>query len=275
MAKIIPWTNIEVETLKRVYPSGGPEAAAAALPSRGYSGVVGKASGLGLKFEGVRRRPNPKRIYFVTPQIDAAIARGYQTAEAGKLRGAINQLALDLGKPRWWISRRATEMGIVHPRKKEGPWKPEEDAILEANRWRSPKVIRARLLRAGFTRTETAVAVRRKRIHSGDLADPFHVTATGIAKLLGIDSHWITRRIESGELKAEKRGTARTEQQGGDMWWIKKSDLWTFIVENAALIDLRKVDRTWFIDFMAHERPRKNGNGNGNGNGEHHEEGNR
>ena len=75
-----------------------------------------------------------------------------------------------------------------------------------------------------------------------------------VAEGFGIDSHsvcvlkWIQDRL----LKAKKRGTKRTELhgEGGDIYYIKDKDIRQFIIENIEIIDLRKVDKFWFIDVM-------------------------
>lgn len=82
-----------------------------------------------------------------------------------------------------------------------------------------------------------------------DTADPDHFTAGQLAVLLGVDGKTVTRWIKVENLPGKKRGTARTEAQGGDMWWIARKNLKTWIGSHAQLIDLRKVDRFWFIDF--------------------------
>jgi hypothetical protein len=51
-------------------------------------------------------------------------------------------------------------------------------------------------------------------------------------------------------LKAKFRGTARTEQQNGDIYLIREKDVRRFILERPTDIDLRKVDQLWFLDLI-------------------------
>jgi hypothetical protein len=41
-------------------------------------------------------------------------------------------------------------------------------------------------------------------------------------------------------------------QQGGDQHWIRLCDLRAFILDNTAIVDIRKVDKFWFIDLVTH-----------------------
>ena len=45
----------------------------------------------------------------------------------------------------------------------------------------------------------------------------------------------------------------RTPQQGGNAWLIKDKDVRDFIVNNVNLIDLRKVDKYWFVGLLTGE----------------------
>jgi hypothetical protein len=78
-------------------------------------------------------------------------------------------------------------------------------------------------------------------------------SASGLAQALGIDSHAVTRWIKSGHLKAKCRGTARTEQQNGDIYLIHEKDVRRFILEHPTDIDLRRVDQIWFLDYVEYD----------------------
>ena len=82
----------------------------------------------------------------------------------------------------------------------------------------SDERIGLKLKAAAYARTATAIHLKLKRMrfkHDGSI-----YSADGLAQALGIDSHAVTRWIESGHLKAKLRGTARTEQQNGDIYLI-------------------------------------------------------
>ena len=74
--------------------------------------------------------------------------------------------------------------------------------------------------------------------------------ANGLAEASGIDSHAVSRWIKHGHLKAQLRGTARGQQQNGDIYLIREKDVRRFILEHPTEIDLRKVDQLWFLDVI-------------------------
>ena len=68
------------------------------------------------------------------------------------------------------------------------------------------------------------------------------------AEFLGLDLHWVLKHIRSGLLEAEK---IRQDRQGKTNYYIKEEDLRTFIINNPNLIDLRKVEKYYFIELVA------------------------
>ena len=107
------------------------------------------------------------------------------------------------------------------------------------------------LQRAGHARTETAITVMGKRL-SATREDPHHLTARGLATLMGVDSKTVGGWVARGLLKARRRCTDRTDAQGGDQHRIHLRDVRSFIADNAAVVDTRKVDKFWFIDLLVH-----------------------
>jgi hypothetical protein len=155
-------------------------------------------------------------------------------------------LAKKVGMPHWALKKRARELGLA--RTKEQRWDERELEILARHAWMSDERIRLKLKSAGYARTVTAVHLKLKRMrfkHDGSF-----YSANGLAHALGIDSHAVTRWIKSGHLKAKFRGTARTEQQNGDIYLIHEKDVRRFILEHPSDIDLRKVDQLWFLDLI-------------------------
>jgi hypothetical protein len=47
-----------------------------------------------------------------------------------------------------------------------------------------------------------------------------------------------------------RRGTARTGVQGGDMWWISRRQVKSFILRAPEEIDLARVEKIWFLDLL-------------------------
>ncbi len=201
-----------------------------------------------LKIE--RTRPivaDKKRKYWFTPEIDELIRRTYREDGSGK--GQVNNLAIRLGIPHWKVSYRAREIGAYEPRIKEPNWSEKELKILERNAHHSPETIRKVLQKYGFNRSVTGILLKRRRMRM--LKNLDGQSANRLAECFGVDAKVITRWIGLGYLKAKKRELNRTPQQGGNPYYIKDNDVRDFIIENIGLIDLRKVDKFWFVDVVA------------------------
>ena len=90
------------------------------------------------------------------------------------------------------------------------------------------------------------------RAHRCDLSRRWTATlsATAVAKILGVDGKTVTVWLLKGWLKAVKRPTRRLAQQGGDPWSVERAELRRFIAENPERIDLRKVDKLAFVELL-------------------------
>ena len=186
------------------------------------------------------------RKYIFTDQIDQLIREIYLNHRDAKTHPGIRLLAKKVGVPHWALKKRARELGLA--RTKELPWSERELEILARYAWMSDERIRLKLKAAGYARTVTAIHLKLKRMkfkHDGSF-----YSANGLAQALGIDSHAVARWIKSGHLKAKFRGTARTEQQNGDIYLIHEKDVRRFILEHPTDVDLRKVDQLWFLDLI-------------------------
>lgn len=246
------WTTKEEAILHEHYSKpGGVERCVALLLGR-TRGAIMQHGGhvLGLR---AHLQPKDRKHYAGSEHIDQAIRFVYQNNAS---KGAIRELAAKIDRPRWWVSKRAASLGLAVPRYKDAPWSPAETGILEENCSRHPKSIRAALKRAGFSRTETAIIVKRKRLHL-ETKDPNVYTATDLGNLMGVDRGTVTHWIERFGLPARRKPTDRTEAQGGDPYQITRRALRLWIGENAARVDLRKVDRFWFIDLLIGLREEK------------------
>ena len=193
-----------------------------------------------------RNKLQGRRKYIFTDQIDLLIREIYLSHRDARTRPSIPLLAKKVGMPHWALKRRARELGLA--RTKELPWSEAELGILARYAWMSDERIRLKLKAAGYARTVTAIHLKLKRMrfkHDGSF-----YSANSLAQALGIDSHAVTRWIKSGHLKAKPRGTARSEQQNGDIYLIQEKDVRRFILEHPTDIDLRKVDQLWFLDLI-------------------------
>jgi len=187
--------------------------------------------------------------YCITPEIDRLIIETYRRNSGN---GEINALAKRLALPRWKVSRRALYLGVVEPKHREPPWSDAEINIL--TRWAHlvPERIALKLKACGYHRTGIAIVLKRKRLRLLRNLDCY--SACALKDAFGVDVKTITRWIEKGYLKATRRGTKRTEAQGGDIWWIKEKDIKNFIIKNIHIIDIRKIDKYWMVDILTSGR---------------------
>jgi hypothetical protein len=184
--------------------------------------------------------------WVITPEIHELIKQVYKTSSGN---GEVKALAKQLKFPPWKITRYAIKQGWVARQKKEPNWCEEEIAILERNAHLSAEVLQRRLKANGYTRTAQGIVLKRKRMRLLSSLDG--QSARAFSECLGVDEHAIIRAIREGRLKAQKRGTARVPAQGGDIYYITDKHARDYIIDNLYEIDIRKVDKWWFVDILA------------------------
>jgi DNA-directed RNA polymerase specialized sigma24 family protein len=179
-------------------------------------------------------------------RIDEAITKAYNQYREFGNRKAIRNLAERIAWPRWAVNRRAREIGIAQT--KESAWSEAEESIL--HRWGHlvDQGIQTKLAKAGFQRSLTAVHLKVTRLRIKKNLDGY--SATSLSKAFGVDGHVVTKWIQRGLLKAERRGTARIDQQNGDTYWITNAAVKQFIVAYPNEISLAKVEKFWFLDLV-------------------------
>lgn len=241
------WTGREEKIMREKYPTGGVPACLPLLPGRSASSIYNRAGIMGLRKPDKTGRIQDRQRWTTNEHIDALIQRTYATDTS---KSAINRLAKTIGRPRWWVSKRATKLGLVTPRFKQPAWTTAEEDLIAEQAHRHPRTLQKMLARRGYVRTETAITVKLKRL-GADRSDPDHFTANALAGVMGVDPKTVTGWIIKGWLKAARRGTDRVAVQGGDEWWIHRRDVRAFIVENTAAVDIRKVEKFWFVDLLA------------------------
>lgn len=181
--------------------------------------------------------PRGRRKYFWTKQQDELLLRLYDGHPKN-----LKRLYRLLPYPRWSIRVRAQQFGLT--RKKEPRWTSRDEEYLRRNIGTTPWPKMAKRL----NRTIIAVKLHSKRI--GLRKTRVGLTATSAARLLGCDTHVLTKWIRKGWLPAVPRGTDRHAQQGGDAYFIRPLDLRRVVIEHPEEIDLRRVDKLWFIDLL-------------------------
>jgi len=187
-----------------------------------------------------------RRKYRFTSGTDEEIRRAYHLFLDYNNRKAISACARKLQVPRWAINRRAAMLGLA--RVKEPEWNADEVAILERWGHLTDAVIQRKLRVHGFHRSFNAVHLKIKRLRIRQNLDGYSPNALALA--FGVDGHKVTYWINRQMLKATRRGTARTEAQGGDAFWITHHAVRDFVLKYPDEIDLRKVEKWWFLDLV-------------------------
>ena len=237
------WSDDEKDIVRKYYPMGGVGACQPHLPNRSERSIYQAARKLGIRLD---ERAKPERHYVVASDLDEQIREAWPLLKG---RGAVSELAKTLSVPRRIVSQRALKLGLTMPHTKEPPWTDAEFALMHKVPLHDPKRASAIFRQHGFKRTPSAIVSRAKRMN---LSRRYKKTlsAVGAARILGVDTKWVTSRCIAGDLKAGRRGTERLPQQGGDAWTIERADLRQFVIDNLERIDIRKVDKFAFVDLM-------------------------
>lgn len=238
------WTDAERAVIRNHYAKHGAQACRAALPGRSLASIRREANALGIRW---RNKPFKQRLG-TRADHDALIAQHYANAQP---RGAGKALARRIGRPAWYISHRAAELGLRERAEKGQEWSEAELELLDEHAHLSPQQIQKHLARAGYKRTQMAITVRRGRLRIGigtarELAGLYN--AAQLALLLGVERSAPARWIRTGLLTAKRRGTARAEEI--DQYDITRTNIRKFITQNPDRIDLRRVNKLWFIEVL-------------------------
>jgi hypothetical protein len=244
------WTEEEKAIIREYFPTGGAAACLTRLPPhRTPAGVYNRARTMGI----TSTAQSPHRGKFeASPEMDERIREEWAQL-SGRKRGEVRELAERLGVPRWWLSDRVLALGLSIRHKKEPPWTPAEDALMQKAPLHMPDKAAQMFREHGFSRSPTAIVVRAKRLSLSRRDAREELSATKAASILGVDGKTITRLVFSGDLPATKRDDKRRAQQGGSSWDIKPADLRQWILDNIDQVDLRKVDKVSFILLIAGE----------------------
>jgi hypothetical protein len=183
--------------------------------------------------------------YRPTEQIDGRIREAYLRMRLGD-RTALKVVSWELGWTRSAVSKRAAELGLT--RVKEHVWSDQEEQILRRFGHLAPSGMQRKLAEAGFVRTVAAIQIKVNRDRIKSNLDGY--SACRLADALGVDVKKVLRWIQQGILRAERRGTDRLPQQGGDTWWIPDASVRKFILRFPGEIDLARVEKIWFLNLI-------------------------
>ena len=191
-----------------------------------------------------------KRKYFMTREEIEVIRAHYDGSTI-----AINRIMRILNAngakyPRWHVRRLASENGWA--KAKMPDWSPEEEEYL-AKKYPNKGFVAIqnglKRINGGVHRSVTAIVLKKKRIHISKRS--MGLTMRMMEDLLGVDHHKVEKWMSLGELSARRKGTERTEVQGGDMWHFEPKKVRKFIINNPEEIDVRKVEPLGFIHLVA------------------------
>lgn len=146
------------------------------------------------------------------------------------------------GYPRYIIKKWGRELGLA--RQKEPRWTEHEITYLEHNLYKKRLGDIAKHLR----RTETAVRLKAKRLGMNKTQEGY--TMRGLCLGLGIDHHKVEKWLANGWIKARRRGSDRTPEQGGDIWYFSDKAIKDFIRHHPEEIDPRRADWLWLVDIL-------------------------
>lgn len=237
------WTEDEIAILRAHYPSEGARVEAR-LPGRPRYAIFAKARAEGLKREGGGGK---RQKYFATPTLDARIREEWAALPA--TRGGVAELADRCGVPRWWLTKRATALGLTKPHRKEPPWTAAEEELLARIPLHSPEVAARTFREHGFARSPSAIVNKAKRLGiARRYAGGF--SATAAARLLGVDATTVSDWCVEGLIAAARRGTDRLPQQGGDAWTITPAALRRFVAGYPERVDWRRADTVALIALV-------------------------
>ncbi len=186
-----------------------------------------------------------RKRYLPNDEIDQKIRVAYHRQRQGD-RSALTLVRREIGWSKSAIVRRGAALCLT--RTKERCWSAEEERLLERWGHLTPAAIQRRLALAGYPRSCAAIQVKIVRLRIKRNLDGY--SACALARAFGVDVHKVSYWIRRGLLRAERRGTARTVSQGGDMWWISLSAVRRFILRAPEEIDLARVEKFWFLDLL-------------------------
>lgn len=179
-----------------------------------------------------------RRKWIWTPEEEALLLRYYDGH-----REHLKRLYRRLRRfPTWVIRKKAGDLGLA--RHKEPRWTVAEEEFVE----RHIGTLAWKKMADKIGRTVVATKLHAKRM--GLRKTKIGLTANSAARLLGCDIHKVTGWIGRGWLPSVRRGTDRQPVQGGDAWLIQPNAMRRLVIAHPEEIDLRRVDKLWFIDLM-------------------------
>jgi len=168
--------------------------------------------------------------------------------DSGTGDGQITEIAKRIGVPRTKITHTAQKNGWIKVTRSKDwhtPWSERELEYISKSGHLAPKAVQQRLKAAGFERTISAIEVKRHQTRA--YQNRKGMSANEVAQCLGKECHMVINLIKTGKLEATRRPgyTGPTAA-----WHIEDKALRAYIIQYLPEIDLRKVDKFWFVDIL-------------------------
>ncbi len=100
-------------------------------------------------------------------------------------------------------------------------------------------------------RSINSVVVQSKRLGISRRDRDGWFTKREVCEILGMDHHWVQRRIDSGALKATYHTERHPGKNGNAPWHIDSADLVLFIRKYPEELNGRNVDLSMIVDLLA------------------------
>lgn len=189
-----------------------------------------------------------------TPATDDQLKTIYKTHTVRLRRlQQLEPLAVDTKIPVPALALRAVQLEL--DTRSHLNWTKPELALLESHRHLSKQRISQTLAAHGFDRSPQAMKIIMGRKAFLKSAAPSHYSLIKLSKLVGLDQHALTSWCLNGWLPFEKKGTARKQQQGGDSYLVKRTDVAAFFRTYPEMIHLGKINQIWFLELLRETDP--------------------
>lgn len=99
-------------------------------------------------------------------------------------------------------------------------------------------------------RSVNAVAGRIQRLGLRHRYRDGWYTKTEVCEILGVDQHWVQRRIDAGVLRATYHNGERPGKGGMRMWHIAEKELRGFVIQYPQELNGRNVDIVQLVDVL-------------------------
>ena len=162
------------------------------------------------------------------------------------------ELANRLGMTGPQVAHQIAKMGL-RKHSVRRPWTPEENSrLLDLIEEKSIGQIAK-----SMKRTVNAVMIQAKRLNASRRNRTGWYTMREVCEILGMDHHWVGRRIENGSLQATRQNGGTSEDDSGRMWRIEEKSLRQFIRRHPHELTGRNVDLVHLVNILIGLEPLK------------------